>query len=349
MKPSAKSFGLRLAGALQDAGRSTVSAAMGVAPLPGFEEVKDVALRLVDSIQSLESHQTKRAMLSHRITTTIGMLETHLRNDEPSLELQYFFNKMITCQKKLLGLESKRGVPKALRAAQQLEMMEMLEREISSDFQDAILALLLQRLSPSPRPESQPVITITQPTPETDITPNLQAVFDYPKVTRCELSLNTIVRRTRGSEPNSPLIKSVASGKYQGRNVLVVQYSSKVQQEDALKAFLSDVSTVIREQHPNVLEFVGASDDISCYPNHFMVFDAGYTVSRETFLRSAHSAEQIFRFLGGVKSGMECLLDHGVHTWHDICVADNGRAVIHPPYWETDFSWDKSNVGYRSS
>ncbi|KAG8737437.1 hypothetical protein FRC10_008181 [Ceratobasidium sp. 414] len=111
---------------------------MGAAPLPGFWEVKDAARKLVDSIQSLESHQAKRAMLSRRITTTIGMLETHLRGDEPSLELQYFFNKMVTCQKKLLGLESKWGVPKAVRAAHQLEMMEMLEQEISSDFQDAI-------------------------------------------------------------------------------------------------------------------------------------------------------------------------------------------------------------------
>ncbi|KAG8712919.1 hypothetical protein FRC08_013934 [Ceratobasidium sp. 394] len=85
MEPSAKSFGLRITGALQGAGRSTVSAVMGVAPLPGFEEVKDIALILVDSIQSLESHQTKRAMLSHQITAMIGMLETHLRNDEPSL------------------------------------------------------------------------------------------------------------------------------------------------------------------------------------------------------------------------------------------------------------------------
>jgi len=59
--------------------------------LPGFEEVKDAARKLVDSIQTLESHQTKRAMLSRRITTTIDMLETHLRRDEPSLELQYFF------------------------------------------------------------------------------------------------------------------------------------------------------------------------------------------------------------------------------------------------------------------
>ncbi|KAG9119950.1 hypothetical protein FRC07_004786 [Ceratobasidium sp. 392] len=341
LKRSSKSLGFRLAEAFQEAGRTTVSTAMNVAPLPGFEEVKDAALKLVNSIQSLETHQAKRIALSRRITSTIGMLQTHLRGDEPSLELQYFF--------KLLELESGRGVSKALRATQQVEIMEMLEREISSDFQDAILALLLQRLPPSTGPEVQPVVKIPEPVPEIHVvrSPSPPLTHEYQTIPRCELSLNTIVRRTQGNEPGSPLVKSIASGRYQGRNVLVVQYSSRIRQENVLKAFLDDVSAIIQERHPNILEFIGASDSSSqC---HFMVFDAGIVVSRDSFLRSAYSAEQIFTFLSGVKSGMQCLLDHGVQTWHDIYVSDKGRAVVYPPYWEDDWIWEKSNHDVFSS
>ncbi|KAG9121793.1 hypothetical protein FRC07_002103 [Ceratobasidium sp. 392] len=349
LKRSSKTLGFRLAEAFQEAGRTTISTAMHVAPLPGFEEVKDAALKLVNSIQSLETHQAKRVTLSRRITSIIGMLQTHLRRDEPSLELQYFFNKMVMCQKRLLELESGRGVSKALRATQQVELMELLEREISSDFQDAILALLLQRLPPSPGSEPQPVVKISEPVPEIHVVPSPSPppTHDYQRIPRCELSLNTIVRRTRGNEPGSPLVKSIASGRYRGRNVLVVQYSSKIRQQSVLKAFLDDVSTVIQERHPNILEFIGASDCSSqC---HFMVFDGGDVISRDAFLRSTHSAEQIFTFLAGVKSGMQCLLDHGVRTWHDIYVSDNGRAIIHPPYWECDFLWEKSNHDVFSS
>ncbi|KAG8712475.1 hypothetical protein FRC09_019832 [Ceratobasidium sp. 395] len=102
-------------------------------------------------------------------------------------------------------------------------------------------------------------------------------------------------------------------------------------------------------RHPNVLGFLGAFDDSISSQSHFMVFDTGTIVSRDAFLRSAHSADQIFTFLAGIKSGMQCLLDHGVPTWHDIFVSDDCRAVIYPPYWETELVWEKSNYDVFSS
>ncbi|QRV99290.1 RNA pseudouridylate synthase domain protein [Ceratobasidium sp. AG-Ba] len=350
MKPTTKSLGLRLTGALRDA-----SWARDVAPLPGLEEVKEAAKNLVHGIQSIETHHAKRAAISRRIATILGLLQSHLNGSEPSLELQYFFNKMVMCHEKLSELDIKRGATKTLRAAQQLEMLEILEREISSDFQDAIFALLIQRLpSPSssqpPSPSSlPPAITIKESIPEKSVAfPVLEPFYDYPRVNRYELSLNTIVRRTRGrSEPNSPLVKSVASGKYMGRNVLVVQYSSRIKHQDVFKEFVDDVGAVIQERHPNVLEFIGASDDSAPGQPYFMVL--GGALSRDVFLRSACSAQQIFTFYSHQQSGMHCLLDHGVQTWKDIYVSEDGRAVIHPPYWDYDYVWDKSNYDVFSS
>ncbi|CUA67653.1 hypothetical protein RSOLAG22IIIB_13500 [Rhizoctonia solani] len=139
------------------------------------------------------------------------------------------------------------------------------------------------------------------------------------------------------------VIKSIARGTYRDREVFVVQYSSRDAPGKAVKAFLSSVKAVVQEQHPNVLRFVGASDDTPSFENHYMVFDAGAFTSREAFVQSLHSARRTFDFLQGVKAGMGFLLEYGVQTWEDIYISHEGRAVVCPPYWGDSDVWSKSN------
>ncbi|CUA71160.1 Xaa-Pro dipeptidyl-peptidase [Rhizoctonia solani] len=108
-------------------------------------------------------------------------------------------------------------------------------------------------------------------------------------------------------------------------------------------AFLSSVKAIVQEQHPNVLRFVGASDDTASFENHYMVFDAGAFTSREAFVQSLHSARRTFDFLEGVKAGMGFLLEYGIQTWEDIYISHEGRAVVCPPYWGDSDAWSKSN------
>ena len=65
----------------------------------------------------------------------------------------------------------------------------------------------------------------------------------YPIITRCELDLTTVIRRTRVREREDSLVRSVSAGKCRGQNVLVVQYSSQTRRENAMKVRLSNFET----------------------------------------------------------------------------------------------------------
>ncbi|KAF8595650.1 hypothetical protein BDV93DRAFT_528518 [Ceratobasidium sp. AG-I] len=351
MRQTTKSIGLRLASAFQDATRVTASVAIDCAPIPGLQEVKKVAMRLVDTIEHLEIQKRKQIILANRITSTIALLEAHSSVDEPSLELQYFYNKMLACQTQLASHASTRGLSRAFRASQQLEMIEMLEREINADFQDAIFSLLLRRMTPPPSArDKSPTVDLFPQQKSPAPVPNYTSMpLKYPVITRCELDLTTVIRRTHRREGEDSLVRSLSTGKCRGQNVLVVQYSSKTRREDAMKAFLADMGSVVQERHPNVLQFMGGSESSDSGANYYLVFETGNTVSRETFFQTAQSSQEIFRFLTGAKSGMQCLLDHGVQTWDDILISHDGRAIVCPPYWENDCLWDKSNHDVFSS
>ena len=56
---------------------------------------------------------------------------------------------MLSCQAQLTSYASTRGLSRAFRASQQLEMIEMLEREINADFQDAIVSYFAIRFASS--------------------------------------------------------------------------------------------------------------------------------------------------------------------------------------------------------
>lgn len=343
MKATVKSMGSRIVGAVQDAGRTTGSALAQVAPIPGFLDVKTAATRLLDGLEILEDHRHRCQVLSHRITSVLSALESHCRTSEIGSELRYFYNKLVLCQKQLSRLDSKRGLSNALKASRQLEVIERLEREIDSNLQDVMLSLLIQQLS-APRPT-----VIYQPVPQaTKETPPAQTCY-YPIIKRCQLNVDTMIKRGPLEASRGSTVRSVARGKYRNREVLVVQYSGKTGPDQALKAFLTAMSAVIQEQHPNVLRFMGASDKATPAESHYIVFDAGRTIPRESFMQTLRSAKEAFHFFSGVKDGMQFLLDHGIQTWSDIHVSEDGHAIVCPPYWDDVNLWEKSNHDVFSS
>ncbi|CAE7127220.1 unnamed protein product, partial [Rhizoctonia solani] len=262
--------------------------------LPGISEVKCAAKKLVDGLETIDDHATKCQTLTSRITSILRMLEPHCQDGEVSLELGYFYQKLEICQKQLARIDSRRGLSNALRAKRQIEIVERIEQEIGTGLQDVLLAVMLKRLS-SPRE-----VTAYQPVDKSPTNPAPSHAYRYPTIKRCQISLGAMIKRRR----LDGVTRSIARGTYRDREVLVVQYSSKVAPGKAAKAFLSSVKTVIQEQHPHVLRFMGASDDTSSSENHYMIFDAGTTTSREAFILSLRSAQGTFSFLQGVKVRM---------------------------------------------
>ncbi|KAH7333787.1 hypothetical protein B0J17DRAFT_676872 [Rhizoctonia solani] len=314
--------------------RSTGSLITQNLPLPGLSEVKCAAKKLVDGLETIDDHAAKCQSLTSRITSILGMLEPHCNDGEISLELGYFYNKLEICQKQLARIDSRRGLTNALRARRQVEIVERMEQEIGTGLQDVLLSIMLKRLA---APREVTVFKLAEKAPQS--TPSNSQSYRYPRIKRCQISLGTMIRRHRLDD----VIRSVTKGTYRDREVLVVQYSSKGAPGKAAKAFLSSVNTVIQEQHPNVLRFMGASDDTSSFENHYMVFDAGAMTTREAFVQSIRSAQRAFNFLKGVKAGMGFLLEYGVQTWTDIHVSQDGHAVVCPPYWDDPDTWSKSN------
>ncbi|KAL5637643.1 hypothetical protein ACGC1H_004155 [Rhizoctonia solani] len=328
MKDGAKSISSRILSVT----RSTGSAITQSLPLPGLSEVKCAVKKLVDGLETLDDHRTKCQALTVRITSILRMLEPHCQDGAVSLELGYFYNKLEICQSQLSRIDSRRGLSNALRAKRQVEIVERVEYEIGTGLQDVLLSIMLKRLSaPKETAAFQPTVKTTED-PST-------YTYQYPRIKRCQLSLGTMVKRHR----LDGVIRSIARGTYRDREVLVIQYSSRTTPGKAANAFLLSVKAVIQEQHPNVLRFMGASDDTSSFENHYMVFDAGTTTTREAFLQSLRSAQKTFNFLEGVKAGMGFLLEYDVQTWEDIYVSQDGRAVVCPPYWDDLDTWSKSN------
>ncbi|CAE6439097.1 unnamed protein product [Rhizoctonia solani] len=309
MKSDTKSISSRILSVT----RSTGSAITRNIPLPGLSEVKSAAKNLVDGLEAIDDQVTRCQAVTSRITSILGMLEPHCQDGEVSLELSYFYNKLGVCQRQLARVDSRRGLSNALRAKRQIEIIERVENEIGIGLQDVLLSIMLKRLS-EPREGS-----ILKPASKVPEQPIPAETYRYPKIKRCQVSLGAMVRRRRVDG----IIKSVARGTYRDQEVLVVQYSSKGAPGEAAKAFLASVKAVIQEQHPNVLRFIGASDDASSYENHYIVFDAGATISREAFVQSLRSAQRTFNFLEGVKAGMGFLLEYGVQT-HDVFTSLTG-------------------------
>ncbi|KAJ1300541.1 hypothetical protein OPQ81_002196 [Rhizoctonia solani] len=313
--------------------RSTGSAITQNIPLPGLSEVKCAAKKLVDGLEMMDDHMIKCQTVTSRVTSILQMLEPHCQDGEVSLELSYFYNKLEICQRQLARIDSRRGLSSALRTRRQIEVIEKVEKEIGTGLQDVLLSIMLKRL----RAPKDVTIFKTADKPSEDPTPS--RTCQYPRIKRCQVNLGTIVKRRR----MDGIVRSVARGTYRDREVLVVQYSSKGAPAKAAKMFLSSVNTVIQEQHPNVLRFMGASDCTTSYENHFIVFEAGEVISREAFVQSLRSTQKTFSFLEGVKAGMGFLLEYGVQTWTDIYVSQDGRAVVCPPYWDDPDTWAKSN------
>ncbi|KEP48352.1 putative RNA pseudouridylate synthase domain protein [Rhizoctonia solani 123E] len=329
MKDGTKSISARILSVT----RSTGSAIARGLPLPGLSEVKSAAKKLVDGLETLDDHAAKCQALTLRITSILRMLEPHCQDGEVSLELGYFYNKLEICQRQLARIDSRRGLSNALRAKRQVEIVEMVEQEIGTGLQDVLLSIMLKRLS-APRETAT-----FQPVAKTTEEPSPSYTYQYPRIKRCQLNLETMVKRHR----LDGVTRSIARGTYLNREVLVIQYSSRAAPGMAATTFLSSVKAIIQEQHPNVLRFIGASDDTSSFENHYMVFDAGTITSREAFLQSLRSAQKTFDFLEGVKAGMAFLLEYDVQTWEDIYVSQDGRAVVCLPYWDDPDTWSRSN------
>ncbi|CEL58605.1 hypothetical protein RSOLAG1IB_08681 [Rhizoctonia solani AG-1 IB] len=313
--------------------RATGSAITPSIPLPGLSEVKCAAKQLVNGLETIDDHAVKCKALTHRITSILSMLEPYCQEGEINLEMSYFYNKLEVCQRQLSRIDPRRGLSGALRATRQIEIIERVEKEIGAGLQDFLLCIMLQRLS---TPKENLLIRPNEELPGDQLP---SQTYHYSKIKRCQISVGTIVRRRRVNG----VVRSVARGTYRRRDVLVVQYSSKDTPREAAEAFLASVKVIIQEQHPNVLRFMGASDDSDLCENHYLIFDAGAITSREAFVQSLHSAHKTFSFLEGVKSGMVFLLDYGVQTWADIHISHDGHPVICPPYWDDPDMWSKSN------
>ncbi|KAF8741768.1 RNA pseudouridylate synthase, partial [Rhizoctonia solani] len=305
-----------LSSRILSATRSTGSAITRSIPLPGLSEVKGAAKKLVDGLETIDDHAAKCKTLTSRIASISSMLENHFQEGEDVTELSYLYTKLQTCQRQLSRIDSRRGLSGALRATRQIEVIERVEKEIGTGLQDFLFSIMLRRLS----------------TPRQNLTIK-------PDETTSKNHVGTMVRRRRIDS----VVKSVTRGTYRNRNILLVQYSSKKEPQKAAEMFLASVKTIIQEQHPNVLHFMGGSEDSGSYENHYMMFDVGTVISREAFVQSLRSAQKAFSFLEGVKAGMKFLLDYGVQTWDDIHISHDGRAVLCPPYWDDPDTWSKSN------
>ncbi|KAG8746281.1 hypothetical protein FRC10_005530 [Ceratobasidium sp. 414] len=161
----------------------------------------------------------------------------------------------------------------------------------------------------------------------------------FPKIQTILLNLEETVYEMgiRHTESEQTLVKTVATGTYDGGKVIMMQLSGTSSAQIKRKVFWNHLRYCVNTKYAhsfypleNIPQFVGGTNPFALEPCPFVLVRQSPGVDHQEFLRFNRSAKALLTFLEDVQQGSRFIYLQGIKHRDCIQVLPSGKAVVYP-------------------